>query len=145
MQCKWIILYAVLLHMAWGIALLVDVSAANITALNGISKILGTSGLGILSLLVAVSAAVSTLLTDRPLGLVLVLPQQMLLVLSASSALEAIISGHFPDGVFRPAAFIFCDQLPAILIVILHTGAILELHARELWKFGVASLLSWFQ
>lgn len=58
------------------------------------------------------------------------LPQQVLLTLSAYAATAAVIAGHYGDGLPRPRLFILADQAPAILALILHTAAVIEIHAR---------------
>jgi hypothetical protein len=59
--------------------------------------------------------------------ILLLLPQQSLLVISALGALSAIISGHFADGVVRPWGFIMADQFPIILSAILYSVSIVYL------------------
>ena len=37
---------------------------------------------------------------------------------------------HYGDGVPRPRLFILADQIPAVLTMVLHTAAVIEMHAR---------------
>ncbi|HKB32058.1 MAG TPA: hypothetical protein VKD26_14640 [Streptosporangiaceae bacterium] len=59
------------------------------------------------------------------------LPQQGLLTISAYAALLAVIDAHYGDGVIRPRMFILADQAPVIITMVLHTAAMVELHARR--------------
>jgi hypothetical protein len=55
----------------------------------------------------------------------LLVPQQFVLIISASGALHAAFVGHYADGVPRPWQFILGDQLPVILAALLYTYALL--------------------
>src|SRR5260370_34584692 len=59
------------------------------------------------------------------------LPQQGLLTISAYAALLAAIDAHYGGGVIRPRMFILADQAPVIITMVLHTAAMVELHARR--------------
>lgn len=52
------------------------------------------------------------------------IPQQVVLIVSAYAALWAVFSGHYADGTIRHWAFILADQVPQILVAIFHTAAI---------------------
>jgi hypothetical protein len=52
------------------------------------------------------------------------LPQQAILIMSAWTALTAMWSGEFADGVSRPVAFIVADQAPAVIAAALHAVAL---------------------
>ncbi len=127
----WIVWYAVLLHVLWGILLLANATPCGATALHvysGVPRYLMTS------LLFAAAALAAFGATRRPAswrGLVALLPQQGLLSVSAFGALLAVIDAHYLDGVTRPRLFILADQAPVILTMLLHTVAVIELHARR--------------
>jgi hypothetical protein len=75
------------------------------------------------ALVYLVSGLLPVVLIWRPgsvLGLISVLPQQILLLLSGISAVVAISSGHFADGVVRPHIFIAADQGIFIVLAVLH-------------------------
>lgn len=57
------------------------------------------------------------------------LPQQALLTLSAYAAVSAITAAHYGDGLMRPRVFILADQAPAMIALVLHTAALIEMHA----------------
>jgi hypothetical protein len=61
-------------------------------------------------------------------GWLLLLPQQVLLMISAIGGIVAALLGHYADGVTRPHLFIAADQLPGIVAAICHTFAIIDLH-----------------
>ena len=68
-------------------------------------------------------------------SLLVVLPQQFLLMFSAVGACVAIYHSQFADGVVRPRAFLAADQCPAIFLAIFHTCALVDLHVRRLfWR-----------
>jgi hypothetical protein len=55
---------------------------------------------------------------------------------SAYAAVVAVVVAHYGDGVTRPRLFILADQVPAVLTMVLHTAAVIEMHAR--WPVGTA-------
>lgn len=60
--------------------------------------------------------------------MLLILPQQCLLLLHFVSAATAILSGQYHDG-YVPnggAAFIFADQIWLLMVVIVHTLEYIE-------------------
>jgi hypothetical protein len=63
-----------------------------------------------------------------PTGWLLMLPQQLLLILSAIAGIVAIASGHYADLEPRPRLFIAADQMPGIIAAFCHTFAIIDLH-----------------
>lgn len=63
-------------------------------------------------------------------GLAALLPQQAILTFSAYAAVAAVAVAHYGDGVPRPRLFILADQAPAVLAMVLHTAAVVEMHAR---------------
>jgi hypothetical protein len=67
----------------------------------------------------------------RDLGLLLILPQQFLLLVSMGGAIEAVVKGVYADGTVRPSVFIFVDQFPAILIACFHTLAIFDIYSTK--------------
>jgi len=54
-------------------------------------------------------------------GLISCLPQQLLLIFSAISAIVSISTGMYADGVVRPVSFIAMDQVIYILLAILYS------------------------
>ena len=117
------ILSAVILHLVWAVTLLVDASGVGATAVSALHRIVPMPflpwviiGCGMLAI-----AAVAA----RPLWFVLLLiPQQILLMISASGAIDAIWLGQFADGVLRSRAFLMVDQSYSIILMLGHTAAI---------------------
>ena len=54
------------------------------------------------------------------------LPQQILMLLSAISCVQAILLQQYADGVVRPFAFLLTDQLPMVLFAVIHTITLLR-------------------
>jgi hypothetical protein len=121
-----IVLYAALLHYVWAAALLTDARAGEITSMSGLYRIFGASNLAIVLFVVATLAlAYVFFFAERGmLATTFAVPQQAVLLLSAWSAVDAMASGRFPDGVERPIAFIVADQSPAVIAATLHAAAI---------------------
>jgi len=69
-------------------------------------------------------------------GLATLLPQQAIMTFSAYAAVVAVAAAQYGDGVTRPRLFILADQVPAVLTMVLHTAAVIEMHAR--WPVGTA-------
>ena len=57
--------------------------------------------------------------------LCLLIPQQILLLITAFGSVEAILAGSYADGILRSPLFIACDQLPRISLAGLYSVAIL--------------------
>lgn len=123
--------YAVLLHLIWGVGLLVDPSAAGVTAVHSVVTAFTLYGTIAAFFIVAVLAAVA-LLYDNFLSVFMILPQQFVLMISAGGALDSMIHARFADGTLRPHWFLIVDQLPALLAVTMHTIALIQI-ARGKW------------
>lgn len=121
--------YAVALHLAWAVILLFDGSATNATALHALHRYIAMPGLSPVIAGAALVAAYA-MWSNSPWTLVLLLPQQILLMMSAAGAVEAIWLSQFADGVIRARAFIAADQLYSVLAAIGHTLAIIA-HANR--------------
>ena len=122
-----IVLYAVVLHYVWAACLIVDPRAGEATSLAWLTQVFRPELAISLLLIVATLALIYVFLFSAryPWAVLLVLPQQAVLFISAWTALTAMIEGHFADGVARPTAFIVADQAPAIIAAVLHTAAII--------------------
>ena len=131
----WIIWYAIVLHVSWSLMLLVSDAPSNTTPIHALTQLTDGHGLAFMLLTVGLLAMWSMLRRKAVSvwSLILLLPQQSVMVMTACGALRAILASQYADGVPRPVLFIAADQLPAILAALAHTGAILELHAGGLW------------
>ena len=125
-----ILLCAILLHLLWGLALLVAPTQLMTTPLAYFIRGFGQQRAGTLLLAVA---ALGLWGVYRPgwQGLFLGSWQNITLWVSASSGIISIIRGHYADGVIRSAWFISSDQLPIILFALLHTCALALYHGRK--------------
>jgi hypothetical protein len=126
----------VLLHITWGCLLLVSQVPYGATALHvyrGVPRVVLAA-----ALFAASGLAIWGVTRRRPSwqGLAALLPQQAILTFSAYAAVAAVAVAHYGDGVPRPRLFIFADQAPAVLAMVLHTAAVIEMHAR--WPVGDA-------
>lgn len=119
------VLYAISLHLAWAILLLIDESAVNATAVNALFRYVHPPIVLAIAVASAALLALVAMVTRPTWTLVLLLPQQILLMMSAAGAIEAIWSAQFADGVIRSSAFIAADQLYSVLAAIGHTFAII--------------------
>jgi hypothetical protein len=126
----WIIWYAVLLHVVWACLLLVSPSPYGATALHIYHGLPRNLMAAVLLLSSGLAAWAVTRRQSSLRSLAALLPQQALLTLSAYAATAAVAAGHYGDGLPRPRLFILADQAPAILSLILHTIAVVDIHAR---------------
>lgn len=126
---RWMVGIAIALHVLWGVILLFSAAPLGATPVHvyaGLPHALA----GLLFLFVAAVAALGVLRLPSGWPEVLaLLPQQAVLSVSAYGALQAIVVKHYGDGVVRPRLFILADQSPAILVMLLHTAAILAIAA----------------
>ena len=132
----WIIWYAVLLHITWGCLLLASQVPYGATALHvyhSVPRIVLAA-----ALFAASGLAIWGVTRRRPSwqSLATLLPQQAIMTFSAYAAVVAVVVAHYGDGVPRPRLFILADQVPAVLTMVLHTAAVIEMHAR--WPVGTA-------
>jgi hypothetical protein len=127
----WIIWYAVVLHTVWGCLLLLSPAVYGPTALRVFHDLPRSLMAG--ALFSASGLAVWALTRRQPSlkSLAALLLQQALLTLSAYAAVAAVVVAHYGDGVPRPRLFILADQAPAIIAFVLHTAAVIEMHARR--------------
>lgn len=127
----WIVWYAVVLHTVWGCLLLLSPAVYGPTALHvflGLPR-----GLMAGALFSASGLAVWALSRAQPSlkSLAALLPQQALLTLSAYATVAAVFAARFGDGLTRPRLFILADQAPAVIAFVLHTAALIDMHARR--------------
>jgi hypothetical protein len=128
-RSSWIIWYAILLHTLWGVLLLINQVPYGATAIH----IYGGVPRYLMAALFFAASGLAVYGVTRPhptwQSLASLLPQQGLLTVSAYAAFVAVIISRYGDGVLRPRVFILADQAPVILTMILHTAAVVEMHA----------------
>jgi hypothetical protein len=118
-----IILYAVCLHLVWATTLFLGgQDVIGITAASAIGYY--SVWTGVLFLIVALLALIGLGVPSTFLSIVFMLPQQVILALSAEAAVNAMIRGSFADGTIRSHLFIIADQCPALFAAIWHGVAL---------------------
>jgi hypothetical protein len=127
---KYVVLLASVLHLMWAALLVVDSAAERSTPVHIVSLVFGgPTRTAVVLVVVATLAMIFPFLrhrvTNHALALMLI-PQQMVLLLSAGNGIRATAISHYADGVGRPWAFILADQLPVILLAVLYSVAVLE-------------------
>ena len=135
------ILYAIILHICWATSALFDAAAYNGTAFSLVAVTFGWVTPFVLYS-VAASAFAAFFVRNATLGLLLQSPQQYVLALSAIAVSFAVWSSHFADGVIRSRAFIFADQVPAILAFCGHTVAIMQMAIGKKGMKAASSLMT---
>lgn len=100
--------------------------ALHTTQMDLISKIFNYNPMtvGLVFAISAIMAAIPFIETyPRRRGLLLVIPQQVILLIQAVSILLALWNGHYPDGYVPKSGsnFIFVDQLMLLTLIVWHT------------------------
>jgi hypothetical protein len=134
LRYAWMIHYATILLCAWGIMLLVSNDPFGSTPVSALR--FGHRFIAAPILFGAAALAVRGVrLRGTRTGWLFMLPQQLLLIISAVAGIAAIVSGHYADLEPRPRFFIAADQMPGIVAAFCHTFAIIDLHrASRTWK-----------
>ncbi len=132
---EWVIVLASALHLIWGVLIWQSAAPYATTPIAGIHSILGDLGgrvvAGSVLCAVALLALWSMYLHKNIFTLLMLLPQEAFLVMSASSVVLAMIQGHYADEVIRARAFIAADQILYLLLAILYPCAIWQAY---IWK-----------
>ena len=124
---------ATILHVIIGSLLLLYPDAGKSTGPAAVVDLFTITPAGIIMLASSVLAVAAIVLRrgGNRLHLALVLPQQALLYIAAFGGLAAVLEGEYADGVTRPYEFILTDQLPIMLLALLHTLAVVEMPWRD--------------
>lgn len=125
------ILYASCLHLAWGVTLTISGGdGITSTPIFSLWQLMGWSYWRLIIALILVSGMALYGVGHKPsmLGLCLMIPQQILLLVSGLGSLHAVVLGAYADGVVRPWYFILLDQMPVILAAPLYTTAVITYH-----------------
>lgn len=132
----WIIYWAIVVHVAWGLALLFDPDVTPAVILVGLHWIisLGVDGpwLGT-ALLIAAGVALASLTADGRLpnwaAFLLLMPQFAILVAAFISDSQSVFSGVLPDGRNVDRLLLFIALVPTMAAAVLHSIAIIERHS----------------
>src|SRR5262245_2381150 len=116
-----------IVHFSSGVVILINAKALQATPLSLLAHVLSERSWAISLVLMATSilAMLPFILKTKNhlVFMLLVAPQQILLLAHFMSASLAIIFGQYPDG-YAPGAgsdFIFVDQMWLLMVVVLHT------------------------
>jgi hypothetical protein len=134
-----IIMIVIVQQYIWAVTLLFDPTAHLATAVNVLfttHEIIWTLAWPIeippdiptVSIVLAAAstlAGASFLMRKTRSTVLMLLPQQFLLYVSAGGAFRAITEGHFADGVARSFGFLLVDQCLVFLVAFFHTWAIM--------------------
>lgn len=124
-----IIYFAIVVHLIWGIVLLFNKNPIHTSTLSDLYKIISNHyTLGLLLIIFALLAFWGLRIKSSSIvtNIIPFLPQQFIILVSAITAITAIVKGQYADGVVRPFSFIFTDQLSALVIAVMYTIAIFE-------------------
>lgn len=127
------VLFAISLHLFWALFIWIDPAAVDATPLHALYLYVQPPRL--LAFVVAACALLALVgIYSRVLWVaVLLLPQQILLMGSASGAVEVIWLGHLLDGVSRPRAYLATVEIYSVLALVGHTIAII-VHTKRLME-----------
>lgn len=122
--------YAAALHIVWSVCIWVNPASAMVTSVSAVVKLFDYPSNAAVLFIVATAISLGALWFKFRMRWLLLIPQQVVLLISAAGALSAMWVGHFSDGVARPSSFIVADQMYAVLTAIAYTVALI-LHARS--------------
>lgn len=128
-RVNWIVVIAVIVHLAWGVVLLFTPAPLMTTPMAEVPWNYHHYIASATYLFAGGLAAVGLLwrrLDEGGLALLCCLPQQALLMTSAFTAIRCVARGAYADGVPRPWEFILCDQLWGIAGMIGHTVSLID-------------------
>lgn len=134
-----LILIAATVHLGWAVMLLIDTpSVSRLTAIVAMDYLMipKWSRPPILILAAALALYVFAQHGARPklYHLILLVPQQVLLLLSFWQRVLAIMGSSFAIDVELPRLFIAANYLPMMTIATLHTVAMLSFMRQPHWK-----------
>lgn len=123
---SWTIFYVTTLHLIWGILLLLDNSPFSTNPIGFFEIFLSQTATAVLFLFAGILAILAYKIKISLNSFILLVPQQILLLLTSFSGIRSALKGHYIDGVIRPGIFIITDQLPIILLSFVYGLAIYE-------------------
>jgi hypothetical protein len=110
-------------HIICGIAVLVDPVALNVTPLAALASMGSPFFAGVMLIVVGVMAVLACNMAFA-MNVLMLLPQQALLILQIWSISLVLITGQYPDG-YLPSGgswFILTDQIWPWLLTVTHSG-----------------------
>lgn len=121
------VMFAIALHLWWALMIVLDISALHATGLASLYHYIAQPQLLAAVIVGATLMSFAAMVSSARWIVLLFLPQQVLLMMSAAGVVEAIWLAQFADGVMRPRAFIASDQIYSVLAAIGHTTAIVTI------------------
>ena len=120
------------LHLVWATGLLLHPDSIHATALHAMLELTGNPFLaatifGAVALL-AMLGLLAVRVTEQ---VILILPQHIVLWISAVGVGWAMYFGQYADGVERDHWFIIVDQIPVVLLALGHTAALIFISRRN--------------
>ncbi|TAL08207.1 MAG: hypothetical protein EPO02_13550 [Nitrospirae bacterium] len=117
------------LHLFWAGLLIFDTAPERVTGLNLLHQVFPNRQLLIIVLIsFSILAIRAVYRPDGVKSLMMILPQQFLLVIAAIAVIQTIALGHFADGVMRPRTFLAADKASVVLIALFHSFVLLNFH-----------------
>jgi hypothetical protein len=110
-------------HIICGIAVLVDPVALNVTPLAALANMDNPLLAGVMLIVVGILAVLACNMAFA-MNVLMLLPQQALLILQIWSISAVLITGQYPDG-YLPSGgswFILTDQIWPWLLTVSHSG-----------------------
>lgn len=116
----------IFIHAIWGLCLLVSSEPLNVTALNSMAW-LGRIPLAITCIVTSALAAYASFNRFGTIAtLLLLLPQQFMLMGSGYGSFMAIYYSAFADGVVRPREFLVSDQNWHLVLLVIHSWVLVN-------------------
>jgi hypothetical protein len=157
----WIVYYAILLHLTWGVILLFAFSASQALAVQYLYRVVPDNrALGLLLILASIAAIIALFTRHVRVFLALIIPQQFFLFVSAGGSIYYLlhkfttsdlsevlrqmgIHGHtlvVLVSLFGPIIskatdwkVVLVSQAPTIIAAICHVGGVLQHYRRGPW------------
>lgn len=110
---------ASLLHLIWAVSVLIDKDAKSITSIHILfSMTSSTWVMAVFLTLLSIAAIIGSILParHRVYRVLLLVPQQCILIMSSLGVSEVMISGVLPDGTSRPHGTLIASLAPIILM-----------------------------
>ncbi len=115
------------LHLTWAFLIWGDHATAGATPVAALLQTFNEYNVLVAVLLAVATVALVAIFMPLPTMILLMLPQQFLLLISATGAITAIYMAQYADGVIRPRFFIAADQVQIILAALCHAIAIIAM------------------
>ena len=126
-QNRIIIYYAVILQFITALFIFTSLTPIRVASLGVFYELFKNHYIGALTLFASVIlAGIGLYMKESKFRFLFFIPQYLLLLLTAGSSINYVIQGQYADGVVRPPQFIFLDQLPSLIIVVLYTIGIFD-------------------